>query len=241
MMDPFSLVVGISGLLGLAGQTIKVTRVYVHSARHAKDTATQMLQELDILHFNLSRLDKLLKTGEAARPLDQTSVLFSSTVDCRTKLTAIHQKPDGACQSRLNQLKWPLSKTDHQDTIARLRTFSQWIRFALTVDDCALLSKTSAEVLAILTKQLDTFQLLRESDQWTRSVEQLLRDQARILSDDRAVEERKPALDWLSTVDHKQKHNDIRMPRMNGTGEWLLNEIAFWSWRDNSSSCDNVL
>ncbi len=61
-MDPFSLVVGITGLLGLALQTIKATKIYVHNAKHAKDAATEMLQELDILHFNLSRLDKLLKT-----------------------------------------------------------------------------------------------------------------------------------------------------------------------------------
>ena len=71
-MEPFSLVVGITGILGLALQIIEATKIYVHNA---KDAATQMLQELDIPHFTLSRLDKLLKTEEAARPFDQTSVL----------------------------------------------------------------------------------------------------------------------------------------------------------------------
>lgn len=118
MMDPFSLVVGMTGL-GLAVQTIEATKAYVHSAKHAKDTTTEMLQELNALHFNLSRLDKLLKIEEAARPFDQTSVLVSSTDACRTKLTAIYQKLDGASQSRLNQLKWPLSKNDLQETIVQ--------------------------------------------------------------------------------------------------------------------------
>ncbi|CAF9932835.1 hypothetical protein IMSHALPRED_009001 [Imshaugia aleurites] len=240
-MDPFSLVVGITGLLSLASQTIKLTKAYVQSTKHAKDTATEMLQELDVLHFNLSHLDKLLKSEEVARPFDPTSVLVSSTNACRTKLTTIYHKLDGAGQSRLKQLVWPLSKDDHQETIIQLRAFSQWIQFSLTVDGCALLSKTSAEVLAILTKQLDTFRLLGDVDRRTRSIEQSLTNQAQMLRDDRAVEEREKALNWLSTVKHEQKHHDVRMPRMDGTGEWLLNEVAFRSWRDNSRSRDNVL
>ena len=44
--------------------------------------------------------------------------------------------------------------------------------FNLTIDGCALLSKTSADVLATLTKQLDTFQLLGGNDCRIRSMEQ---------------------------------------------------------------------
>ena len=237
-MDPFSLVVGITGLIGLTGQTIKVTKGYLHSVKHAKETVAEMLQELEILYFNLSRLDKLLKTKEAARHFDQTSVLVSSTHACRTKLTAICQKLDGAGQGLLNRLKWPLSKDDHQESLAQLRAFSQWIQFSLIVDGCALLSKSSAEVLAILTKQLDSF---GDIDRRTLSIEQSLTIQAQFLGDNRAVMEREKVLNWLSTVKHEQKHNDIRMPRMSGTGEWLLKEAKFRSWRDDSKSRDNVL
>lgn len=122
-MDPFSLVVGITGLIGLTGQTIKVTKAYLHSVKHAKETVAEMLQELEILYFNLSPLDKLLKTKEAARHFDQTSVLVSSTHACRTKLTAICQKLDGAGQGLLNRLKWPLSKDDHQESLAHSEPF----------------------------------------------------------------------------------------------------------------------
>ena len=73
MRNPFSLVVGITGLLRLALQTIDATNIYMHNVKHANDTATEMLQELNGLHFNLSCLDKLLKTEEAARPFDRAS------------------------------------------------------------------------------------------------------------------------------------------------------------------------
>jgi len=39
--------------------------------------------------------------------------------------------------------------------------FAQWIQFTLTIDGCALLSKTSAEVLETLKHQLETFQLVK--------------------------------------------------------------------------------
>lgn len=54
------------------------------------------------------------------------------------------------------------------------------------------------------------------------------------------MSERK-VLDWLSTVKHEQNNHDIHMPRIDGTGEWLLHEVAFRNWRDNPKSRDNVL
>ena len=104
-----------------------------------------------------------------------------------------------------------------------------------------MVSKTSADVLAILTKQSDTFHLLGDIDRRTRSIEQSMTDQAQILKDDRAIEARKPVLDWFSTIKHEQKRHSICMPRMDGTGQWLLNEAVFRNWRDNSDSRDNVL
>lgn len=51
----------------------------------------------------------------------------------------------------------------------------------------------------------------------------------------------KKVLDWLSTVKHEQNNRDIHMPRMGGTGERLLHEVAFRGWRDNHESRDDVL
>lgn len=49
MMDPSLLVVGITAPLGLVSQTIKTTNVYVDTAEHAEQDATEVLQELDTL------------------------------------------------------------------------------------------------------------------------------------------------------------------------------------------------
>lgn len=108
----------------------------------------------------------------------------------RRHRSPIYQKLGGAGQNRLSQLKSPLSDKDHKEAIVQLRAFSQWFQFALTVDGCALLSKISSDVLAILTKQSDTFQLLGDIDRWTCSIELSLTNQPRTLRDRRAVDER---------------------------------------------------
>lgn len=241
-MDPFSLTVGIAGILTLAAQTAKVARAFVNSAKHAKDSAKEMLQELDVLRSNLSRLEKFLKTGnQVGQSFDGTSVLVSSTIACRNKLTELYDKLDRVDRNRTMQLKWPLGAKEHQETIGQLRAFAQWVQFALTVVGCALLSKTSTEVLEILGQQLETFHLLGDIGRRAQSIEQSLIDQTRTLRDDRAVREREQVLEWLSTFKHEQKHHDIRIPRVEGTGEWLLQKVVFQQWRDDPKSRDNTL
>ena len=241
-MDPFSITVGIVSLVSLAAQTLSVTKTYVDEVRHGKEAAAELLRELDVLHFNLLRLDRFLNNKTEAVPsFDDTSVLVSSTYACRNKLTALHDKLDAPSASRLSRLKWPLSSKEHMEAIQELRAFAQWIQFALTVDGCALLSKTSAEVLNTLKHQLETFQLVESIGHRTRSIERSLEEQVQISRDARVAKEREKVLNWISTIKHEQKHHDVRMPRVDGTGEWLLQEKEFQRWRDEPRTSNNVL
>lgn len=54
-----------------------------------------------------------------------------------------------------------------------------------------------------------------------------------MLQDDRAVRSREKILNWISTFEHERKHHGIRMPRVKGTGEWLLNSNELQRWRDD--------
>lgn len=105
----------------------------------------ELLRELEVLHYNLSQLDVFLRSKGAIRFFDSTSVLVTSTSACRTKLTVLFEKLNRAGDSLVSRMKWPLNSKEHRDTVQDLRAFAQWIQFALTIDGCALLSKTSAE------------------------------------------------------------------------------------------------
>lgn len=244
-MDPVSFAIGIASLVGLVAKTAKITRTYIHEARHEKEAAKEFLKELDVLHFNLSSLDKFLRSElEATRQFDDTSVLVSSTHACRNKLDTLNYKLSTACQARhfnINTLVWPLKVKEHRQVIGELRAFAQWIQLALSIDGCALLSKTSTEVLEVLRNQLDSFQLLQKVDDRTLAIERSLNDQNRSFNISRANEERERILTWISTLDHMQKHYDTRKPRANGTGTWFLRETSFRVWEDTSRLGSSVL
>ena len=61
-----------------------------------------------------------------------------------------------------------------------------------------------------------------------------------LLHNDRKAQERTAILDWISTLEYTNKHCAIRMPRVDGTGQWLLDHPKFRMWRDNMVS-NNLL
>ena len=235
-MDPFSITVGVASLVALAVQTIDVTRTYVHEAKHGKETAQQFLQELNVLYFNLSKLDAFLTSNvETAQQFNDTSVLVSSTHACRNRLNTLHErlcKRQKGRQLTLRALTWPFEAKEHREAIAQLRAFAQWIQFALAVDGCTLLSKTSAQVLDVLKSQLDSFQLLQKMDDRIASVEHSSWETNRILKDSHSIAERDKILDWISSVDHRSKHHNVGKERASGTGQWFLDDAVFRTWRD---------
>ena len=234
-----------SGLVSQVAQTSKITKTYIHEARHGREAAKEFLRELDVLHFNLSRLDKFLSSEpDTTRHFDDTSVLVSSTYACRNKLDALNDELSVNFQARhfnINILAWPLKVKEHRQAIGELRAFAQWIQFALSIDACALLSKTSAEVLKVLKNQLDSFQLLQKVDTRTLAIQRTLDEQNQSFNRSRANEERERILTWISTLNHMQKHYDTRKPRADGTGEWFLRETSFKTWEDTSRPGSSVL
>ena len=230
-MDPFSITGGVAGLLTLTVKTIKATRSFCHEARHGKDAANEMVLEMDVLHFNLSQLDNLLSRHNGVA-FSSTSVLTTSTHACRNKLDMLHDKLEQAAEHPLHRLRWPLSSDEHQKTLGELRAFAQWIQFALTIDGSSLLAKTSTEVIDVLSKQLQMFQLLDQVDTRTALTNNTVMDLQHVVRTSDVSRERESILKWLSNAKPSQKHHDVRLPRVAGTGGWLLEESTFKKWRD---------
>ena len=242
MTDPLSIVVGVAGLLGVAAQTLRLAKIYVDEVRHSDEATTEFLKELNVLHFNLSRLDQFLnRQSDGARHFDNTSVLVSSTTICRNNLDILYEKLSSNRARRIERLKWPLSAKEHRERIQELRAFAQWIQLALAIDGWTLLSKTSSEILDILELQLSTFQLLQDINNRTCSVQKSVEEQSEILKHDRLSQERSEVLDWISKLNHEQKHHHVRLPRVEGSGEWLLEMEDFERWRDKSNTHSRVL
>ena len=135
-MDPFSLAVGITSLVALTAQTLKLTQQYFHGLKHASEAAHSLATELELLHRALCRLDGFLRSDSAkGQSFDETSVLMSSTDACRTKLEILRKKLDAAAKGRLHRALWPLTEKEHRQSVQDLRAIAQCIQFAMAIDE----------------------------------------------------------------------------------------------------------
>ncbi len=151
-------------------------------------------KRLTVLHFNLSRLDQFLRSASGGPQFQDTSVLVSSSYSYRDKLKILQEKLDVARISRLTPFRWPLNNTEHRQTVDELRAYAQRVQFSLSVNGCALLSKTSGEVVDVLRHQMEAVQLLETVSHRTLSSKQALENQAQILQNHHAAPEREKIL-----------------------------------------------
>jgi hypothetical protein len=242
-MDPFSISVGVAGLVALVGQTLSITKGYLSSIKHKKDSVVTLVTELEALQFNLSSLDAFLRSDSVrvhALAFQRTSVLRSCTSACEDKLKSLCKKLGQVGDSRTSRYLWPLSEKEHQKTVQELRAFSQWMQFALSVDGCSLLSRTSDDVLKIMRQQLEWFKSVQGLKDQTTQLQQAVADQTRLLQDDYNAKTRNDILSWISKLDYDRKHQTIRSPRVQDTGSWLLERVEYVRWRDGDCS-SNIL
>jgi hypothetical protein len=114
------------------------------------------------------------------------------------------------------------------------------MHFALSIDGCSLLSRTSNDVLKVLEGQFENYRALQTLEDTTSQLKDAVKYQNQALQDDRNEKSRELVLSWISKTDHDQKHTSVRQPRVTGTGGWLLEHSEFLKWQDGSSG-SNVL
>ncbi|KAL9103979.1 MAG: hypothetical protein Q9163_001041 [Psora crenata] len=246
IMDPFSIAAGVVGVAGVLAHVIKNIKVYIHDARNADGMAATMLAELASLHSALLRLNEFLR-GESVRgtslAFGDDAVLVTTISACKTKvdtLSSILAQREQTSRFK-RSLRWPLDKSEHEDALGDIKTFTQWIQLALTIDGSALLSRTSDEVAKVLAQQLQSLSILQSVNKRTGALERRLDEQMSHHSTDRDSERRKEILRWLSTYDHEGKHESVKMPRVTGTGRWLLVCSAYAEWRENKGKGRSIL
>ncbi|KAL8802592.1 MAG: hypothetical protein Q9200_006532 [Gallowayella weberi] len=122
-----------------------------------------------------------------------------------------------------------------------LQAFAQWLHLALTINGSSLMAKTSAEVINVLSNQLRTFRLIEQVGTDTQLIHSVVADVRDMVSDSATDTERRTILNWISNAKPDQKHHDVRLPRVEGTGTWLLEEPLFKAWRDESFATNDVL
>ena len=170
-MDPFSLATGVAGLLPLALQLIKLTNSYIDEIRNAPDYIANLKQELSALAEVLDRLEVFLKTEEAkGTAFDDFAVLCKTRDACHERMTPLAAKLEasqegGKASGLFHRIKWPLKSEATVAVTQDLSRYAATFHFALNIEGCALLSKTSDEVSEILRGHIETLQAVQEVTQ----------------------------------------------------------------------------
>ena len=55
------------------------------------------------------------------------------------------------------------------------------------------------------------------------------------------ADENPEIMQWLSPLDPRRRHQDVRADRVNGVGNWFLETNEFWEWRSNESGADKAV
>ena len=134
-MDPLSIAASVTALVTLTAQSIDLTRKYIRGAAHARKAAAPLVEQLELLRFSLAKLNELLRSDNAKRHLfSDTSVLTKSTNACKVRLNSLNEKLGKSTESRVRWMIWPLNEKEHEQAMEELRTLTQWIQFALSID-----------------------------------------------------------------------------------------------------------
>lgn len=162
-MDPLSVLglsASIAGLLSLLKDVVDVLKNYTDGVTSAPDDAQKLLTELIPLSSVLQQLKVFLKTEEVKGNFYKTSALYSVVQFCQAQIETLYEKliklrrSEHKWARNLEHFKWPFKKQEFSETAETLYRCAQIFQFSLTIDNCELLSKTSAE----LKKQLDLMQ-----------------------------------------------------------------------------------
>jgi hypothetical protein len=273
-MDGVSVASGIAGLVTLALQISGTIREYVVAAKNKSKDIEELQDELVLLSENLNNLHDIFEDEKLqGRSIDPDSVLWNAITDCRRRIERIGEEllpsTGGKVDRALDKLKWPFQAKEVLKMVENLRRFSNIFQFAINIENCKILAKTSAEVeitlneVLIASRKVSQLQLEfgMNAEQATKraiEVEQALRFLPLLLEDTlvevkeisdgmRTAEicerERRKTeiLDWLSPISSLTRHSDVQAKRVAGTGEWLINHKDIVKWSTDSSPGQNIL
>ncbi len=147
----------------------------------------------------------------------------------------------------MKALKWPFKAQQTRKISAELRGFSQTFHFALTVDGCQLLLKSSDEVAHILENSLHSAAIAEQSSKNISLILETLSslpqtalaiEQAVQKLDEKASDEDDGKfLDWVRSsymIDIGTKHQAIKKSRSPNTGQWIFEDPSYKQWETGS-------
>ncbi|KAM4056003.1 ankyrin repeats (many copies) domain-containing protein [Hirsutella rhossiliensis] len=230
---------GIVGILPLIATAIRVAKQYWDGSSKAKQRISLLTTELEALRRNLQTLHDFLRSDALKShnlEFSASSVLVTCSSACKVRLEALCDQLGQHGRGGINRLLWPLKDKEFDETLQELQRPTLWPQFALSINGCALLSRTADDVLKRFGQQLRQFSALQSLQRATAELQNAVQGQVESRVHDRNAEKRAQILDWVSTIRYDIKHRQASESHTQSTGGWLLRPLEFIRWRDDPSS-----
>lgn len=261
-------------MITLALQISGTIREYVVAAKNKSKDIEELQDELVLLSENLNNLHDIFEDEKLkGRSLDPDSVLWKAITECRRRIERIGEElkpfPEARVYRVLDKLKWPFQAKEVLRMVDNLRRFSSIFQFAVNIENCKILAKSSEEVektlkeVLIASRKVSELQLqfgmnAEEATRRAIEVEQALNFLPLLLEETlaevkdishgvRTVELRErerrktEILDWLSPISSLTRHRDVQAKRVAGTGNWLINHEEIVKWSTAATADHNIL
>ena len=207
MIDPFSIATGLAGLFSLSIEVLKILDGFVSDWKDVPNDIESFKKELDHLVATVRETNKILPQSLA--PVVDGSLTSEDYV--------------ASCMAELSKLRDSLI-VDKKAALSKI-----WDRIKRAIRPEAL--KRSITEMNRYCEQLNrdiTNEILKVS---TTSIERVASIQGTLSTRYREEDETK-ILSWISTMNFRERHEDLLQKHHEGTGEWLLEREDFMDWRN---------
>ena len=232
MAEAFGVGAGIVGVLGLTIQIAQVVfqfgsdwkdapkdlKDFVNEVQSLKvvlsETNTNFIQDKDFNEAFRGRRSILLSRLGANAP--RTDEIGISVASCEANLKEFLddlRKRADVHKFSFKRLKEPFLAQKTRQSVASLRHHCQVFNNMVSMDTLKLGAITQGEMRAAR----------KEQKEWHNA------------------EKNQKILTWISNLSFEKKQKDLFSKRHPGTGQWLLDDDKFQTWRDDNQNAPSVL
>lgn len=240
MADPVSILGTVVGVTSLAIQLTQILHEYCDGVSGHKDDVEYLLTNTEQLKEVLVRLEDFIRKDslKLSQSFPATSTLYLTNTRCNLRLTSLlahlqNHVQGSKTRQAITALKWPWKTREMQNISAELRGYTQTFHYALTLDGCELLLKSSSEVTQTLQISLHSATI---TDQNAINIGLILSTVTPLSEATLAIERgvQKLAdenfLKWLGATDPSARHQMIKKKRSPNTGQWIFHHTRYERW-----------
>lgn len=226
MADPLSIAAGIVGLLAFAGSTLTKGYSILSSLQGSKSDIQRLLSELSQLTGVLVAIEAQEKEAKtkAVSPglvvpgsMVISNAINSLVLECRQVLKRTASILDKLDKNRkaVAAVKWLLMEPEVKKLVEEIARNRDMFILCLGVDQ----RKKTDDVLNMQAKISAQLSSLKEEQE---------REQC-AAREERALQKRQALFRWLVPT-NEDKHAKVSKPRVQGTGQWLIEHPCYFSW-----------